>query len=304
MKRRMFSSLLALLLLLASGCAYAAAGKQQQESESYALYFLETDMEASAGEGALQTETIYLNDMEDAPAAELAEALMTELLKGPVDETLKSTIPVGTTLLSLEVEGTRAYVDLSLAYSTLSGVALTLADYAITLTLTQIPAILSVKITVRGQELAYRDRQIFTTREVLLAPEEDVVSTVPAVLYFLKDDGELAPEERTLNLYEGDTQVGAVVRALENGPESKELSAVFPEGFRVKSVWLEESVCYVNLSSALLEEFPDETTLRLTVRSLGTSLCSLETVDEVRFLVDGEFTPKYGTADIEDAYTA
>ena len=54
----------------------------------------------------------------------------------------------------------------------------------------------------------------------------------------------------------------------------------------------------------LLEEFPDETTLRLTVRSLGTSLCSLETVDEVRFLVDGEFTPKYGTADIEDAYTA
>ena len=114
MKRRMFSSLLVLLLLLASGCAYAAAGKQQQESESYALYFLETDVEASAGEGALQTETIYLNDMEDAPAAELAEALMTELLKGPVDETLKSTIPVGTTLLSLEVEGTRAYVDLSL----------------------------------------------------------------------------------------------------------------------------------------------------------------------------------------------
>ena len=60
-----------------------------------------------------------------------------------------------------------------------------------------------------------------------------------------------------MDLYEGDTQVSAVARALENGPESKELSAVFPAGFRVKSVWLEEDVCYVNLPSVLLEEFPD-----------------------------------------------
>ena len=104
---------------------------------------------------------------------------MAELLKGPLNETLKSPIPSGTTLLSLKVEGTRAFVDLSLAYSTLSGVALTLADCAITLTLTQLPEILSVKITVRGQELAYRDRQVFTTRGVLLAPEEDVVGTCP-----------------------------------------------------------------------------------------------------------------------------
>ena len=304
MKRRVLSALLILLLVLASGCAYAAVGKQQQEAEGYALYFLEADLEASAGEGALRTETIYLNDMENASTAELAEALMAELLKGPLNETLKSTIPSGTTLLSLKVEGTRTFVDLSLAYSTLSGVALTLADCAITLTLTQLPEILSVKITVRGQELAYRDRQVFTTRGVLLAPEEDVVGTVPAALYFLNGDGALTAEQRTLDLYEGDTQVSAVARALENGPESKELSAVFPAGFRVKSVWLEEDVCYVNLPSVLLEEFPDENTLRQTLQSLGLSLCSLDVVDEVRFLVDGEFAPKYGTADIQDAFTA
>ena len=174
MKRRVLSALLILLLVLASGCAYAAVGKQQQEAEGYALYFLEADLEASAGEGALRTETVYLHDKENAPTGELAAVLMAQLLTGPLHETLKSTIPSGTTLLSLKVEGTRAFVDLSLAYSTLSGVALTLADCAITLTLTQLPEILSVKITVRGQELAYRDRQVFTTRGVLLAPEEDV----------------------------------------------------------------------------------------------------------------------------------
>ena len=87
MKRRVLSALLILLLVLASGCAYAAVGKQQQEAEGYALYFLEADLEASAGEGALRTETIYLNDMENASTAELAEALMAELLKGPLNET-------------------------------------------------------------------------------------------------------------------------------------------------------------------------------------------------------------------------
>ena len=105
-------------------------------------------------------------------------------------------------------------------------------------------------------------------------------------------------------LFTGDAEAPAEARALENGPESKELSAVFPAGFRVKSVWLEEDVCYVNLPSVLLEEFPDENTLRQTLQSLGLSLCSLDVVDEVRFLVDGEFAPKYGTADIQDAFTA
>ena len=216
--------------------------------------------------------------------------------------TLKSPIPAGTSLLSLKLQGGRATVDLSAGYASLSGVALTLADYAVTLTLTQVPEISSVKITVRGQELAYRDKQTFASRDVLLVPEEDVVGTVQAVLYFLDENGTLAPEERTLDLYEGDTQVFAVARALENGPESKKLSAVLPEGFRVRSVWLEEDVCYVNLSSSQLEALPPEADLHTAVASLARSLCSLESVGEVRFLVDGEFARLYGAVDISEPY--
>ena len=114
-----------------------------------------------------------------------------------------------------------------------------MADYAITLTLTQLPQIAVVNITVRGQELAYRDSQIFTARDVLLTSNEDVIDRVTVTLYFLDEAGDLAPEEQTLDLYEGDTQVSAVARALEVGPESRDLQAVQPEGFQGKSVWLE-----------------------------------------------------------------
>lgn len=275
---------LALLCLLA-----LPAGCGEREEDPYFLYYREADLSFAAGGGVFQTETVYFTEAESADPRALAEALLTELLKGPFDETLKSPIPAGTALLSLKLEGSRALVDLSAAYGSLSGVALTLADCAVVMTLTQIPEILSVEITVRGQELAYREQPLLSAREMLLFPEEDVISTVTAALYFLDAGGRLTPEERVLDLYEGDTQVSAVAQALERGPENRELTSALPEGFQVKSVWQEEDICYVNLSSALLEEI-GESAVRTALEALENSLGSLESVEEIRFLVDGEFT--------------
>lgn len=287
MRRVLAAALLCGLLL--SGCG----GETPENADGYALYFQEQDLREAAGGGALRAEYLRLPDGLEPQAQ--AQALLTALLAGPSDETLKSPIPAGTTLLSLTLDGSQASADLSSSYGTLSGVALTLADQSIALTLTQLPEIFSVRITVRGQELAYRDKQVFTSRGVLLAPEGDVVGTVDATLYFLDETGALVPEQRTLELYEGDTQAGAVARALENGPADNALAAVFPEGFRPRSVWLEEEKCYVNLSSALLELLPEDAPLGTALEALRQSLRSLETVNEVCFLVDGEFTDFYGS---------
>ena len=275
---------LSLALLLLTACQ-----REEPPRTSYQLYFQEADLTFSAGDGAFRTESVYLYDEDTQTSRQLAEALITELLKGPDDETLKSPFPAGTSLLSLDLAGSRAKVDLSPAYESLSGVALTLADSSIAMTLSQVPDISSVQITVRGRELAYRDRQILNIREVLLSPEEDVVSTVEARLYFLDQEGNLVPEARTLDLYEGDTQVSAVAKALEGRPENRELFLSLPEGFRVQSVWLEEDVCYVNLSSASLEGLEDSV-VQIAAQALEHSLCSLEGVEAVRFLVDGEFS--------------
>ncbi len=288
MKKQICLLLLVPLLLLPAGCR-----REEPARTAYDLYFQEADLTYSAGESPFRTETVYLYDAETDTAPRLAEALIRELLKGPADETLKSTLPAGTTLLSLEIEGDRARVDLSPSYESLSGVALTLADSAIAMTLSQVPEVSSVQITVRGRELAYRDRQVLNLRELLLTPEEDVVSTVEARLYFLNQEGRLTAAEQILDLYEGDTQVSAVAKALEGRPEGRDLLSPLPEGFQVKSVWLEEDICYVNLSSALLEGL-GESALQTALRALEDSLSSLEAVEEVRFLVDGEFRRDLG----------
>lgn len=276
--------LLALLALMLAGCQ-----REEPERTAYLLYFQEADLTFSAGDGAFRTESVYLYDGKITSSRQLAEALMEELLAGPSDETLKNPLPSGTALVSLELDGGQATVDLSSPYGTLSGIALTLADSAIAMTLSQVPEVSSVKITVRGRELAYRERQVLNVREVLLTPEEDVLSTVDVRLYFLNEEGALVPEERTLDLYEGDTQVSAVAKALEGDPKDRELLRPLPEGFQVKSVWLEESICYVNLSSALLEGL-DEGAVQTALQALEASFLSLEGVEEVRYLIDGEFS--------------
>lgn len=287
--RRWMIGLVCLLLLF--GCAGG------REETGKLLYFQERDLRAAAGGGALRTETIQVEETETQA---VAETLVEALLRGPLDETLKSPIPKGTALLSLELQGSRAVVDFSAPYGTLSGVALTLADQAVTLTLTQLPDILSVQITVRGRELAYRSKQVLTAREVLVAPEGDVVGTLEARLWFPDEDGTLTEEDRTLVLYEGDTQVGALARALEEGPLEDSLYPAFPAGFRPRVVWQEAGICYVNLSSALLAELPEPEELPRALEALRRSLESLETVEETRFLVDGVYAADYGPVRLDE----
>lgn len=292
--RKLTAILACLCLLISAGCAYAAVNSRQEDS-AYAVYFLEADLGAVPGGDALRAEEVYLNPADSSETQKLAEALLTRLAAGPEDETLQSTLPAGTNLLSVTLDGSRAWVDLSTPYSTLSGVALTMADYAITLTLTQLQEISSVSITVQGQELAYRSKQVFSAKDVLLSSTEDVVGTVSATLYFLNGNGVLTPKERVLELYEGDTQVSAVVKALEDGPEDREMASALPEGFQVKSVWLEEDICYINFSSAGLQEVADPVALQMAVQVLDRSLRSLDAVSEVRFLIDGELAAYYDT---------
>ena len=294
--------LVAVLLLPLAGLLLLLAfhGGGEDREEHYVLYFPERFL--AAGTGALRAVPSELAVNPSADPRMTAVSLAEELLLGPRDEGLRSAFPAGTALRSLELSGGRVAVDFSGTYSTLSGVALTLADYSVALTLTQIPEISLVRITVQGQELAYRDRQSFTARDVLLDPETDVVGTVDALIFFPSSEGVLVPERRTLPLYEGDTQVEAVTEAVEGGPENRDLLPAFPEGFRVRSVWQEGNLCFVNLSSALLDALPPEENLSPALSALDKSLCSLENVEEVRYLVDGEFLAQYGAVKLGEPY--
>lgn len=293
MKKSTAAFLACLLLLpLLSGCAKREPGIKN--GKTYYLYYEVRNLETVRGGDAIGRERTSVEPEVAQNTRRLARTLVSRLLEGPKTKQLRAAIPDETLLLSFRLNKAHATVNLSAAYGSLSGIELSIADYSIALTLVQIPGIQTVSVTVRGQELDYREIHNFSKSDVLHSSKEDVVGTVTASLYFLKTDGTLMAERRNMQLYEGDTQVQAVLQAMQKGPESAELLPVLPNDFTVHSIWTEDDVCYVNLSTGALKKMPKDTNLKTVLHALSRSLRSLETVNSVQYLVDGKFLSTYG----------
>ncbi len=163
MRRALCACLLAALLLQTACGGENSAG----EGGKYRLYFL---AQTESGP-ALETESWSPEDGGEAEPEQLLQAL----LAGPASENLASPFPRGTTLLSCgwddETEG-NLLIRLSEQYSGLTDVSLTLADYAIVLTLGQLESVKSVQISATGLPADYRSHQ-------LLVPEEAELETLP-----------------------------------------------------------------------------------------------------------------------------
>ena len=198
---------------------------------------------------------------------------MAALLSGPQSAELRSPFPSGVRLRSWRLEEGVLRLDLSEAYGGLSGVDLTIADYCIVLTLCQVEGVEAVDITVEGEPV-----------------------TIAASLYFLRRSGGLASESREVLVTENDTLATAVMGALMAGPrDQEELYLPLPEGTELLSAAVEAGVCYVNFSRAFTEGAPQsrEEAARLLYAVVDT-LCSLDQVEAVHLLVEGESLDRYG----------
>ena len=278
-----------ILALLAALVAFASCAKSAQEDEEsgYALYFL-SDLDASGGGDAIAASSVRFTPDETMSTEDCVRALMELLLAGPDEAALHSPIPEGTALRSLKVSGRRAEIDLSAQYARLSGIDLSLADYCITLTLSQLPNVNAVSITANGSELPYRKTQVLLSADTLLSSRESGLRPITVQLYFLDSEtGELRAEQQTLALYEGQTRVNALLEALAQGPEDDSLISLLPEDFSVVSSRIENGVCYLSIpANVSLPE--DEGTRALLFGSLEKSILSLSGVDEVQILIEGE----------------
>ena len=289
MRKGMGLLLAALLVLGAAGCVAA----QPEKETGYQIYQL-ANPQSAAGADAITAVLTALPVAEDAPLEERAQAIVEAVLDtGGVWEEIE--------LRSVVIQGHRAYVDLSRRYGSLTGIQLSLADYCITLSLTQLEELSSVTITAGGQELPYRTSQVLMEQDVLLSTMDDVIETVSVSLYFADEDGQLTAEQRTLEVYEGETLAESTMRALLEGPQERELHAIIPDGFQINSVRVEEGVCILSLPSSALELLPEETEAQEQILlSIAKTIYSWGTVDEIQLLVDGEPSSFFGQVSMDE----
>ena len=300
MRKKIFIT--ALLLLTAFTLA-ACAQKAQEPKDNYTLYLV-SQAESARGADAIAEYGVKIAD-EGCDTQELAQKLLEALLQGTADTQYLSPFPNGTQLQELSISGKRAYVDFSANYGRLSGIELSLADYCVALTLTQLDGVNAVTITANGHEIPYRRTQLLTAADPLLGSREDTLRPITVQLYFLDTQTlDLRAQQQTLALYEGQPRVDALLEAFFAGPENDDtLASLLGADFFVLSSRIEDNTCYLNLpGDVLLPE--DAQTQRLAMTSLVRSLCSLTGVEQVQILVDGEAAPTLGTLEIDEPLRA
>ena len=77
-----------------------------------------------------------------------------------------------------------------------------------------------------------------------------------------------------------------MLSALIAGPEDEGLVPLLPEGLAVRSAWVDQGLCTADLSAALLD-LP-EGRRALAVSSIAETLRSLDGVEQVQILIEGE----------------
>ena len=156
-RARWLPAVLALILLTA--CAAGEAG-----TEGPVLWFCAGQEEDHGPALAVQP---YEGEVKP-------EMLLNALLAGPTQEGLYSPFPWGVTLRQCKWDEERPgilLVDLSEQYGALADVSLSLADYAVVLTLSQVEGVEGVEITTGGRRVSYRSHQTLNVQEAVLWDE-------------------------------------------------------------------------------------------------------------------------------------
>lgn len=285
-RKRIVLTALALVLLALAGC-----GVVQKEQEGLRLYYA-ASLDTHRGGDAIDSVTIDWDELPQGDQVARAESVLALLMGMCQEKGFQSPIPAGTTLRSVTIIGGTACVDFSGSYGQLSGMALTIADYCVALSLTQLEGIYAVRITVNEQDLAYRDNDLFLAGDVLLTSMDDVVRTLTARLYFPNSDGDLEAEVRLLTQYEGQSAADVVLSALGDGPSDDDLQPLAEKGLSGMTVRMDNGVCQLNVASASMEELEDDTARQLLL-CVTQSLQSLEGISSVQLYIDGTYAETY-----------
>lgn len=228
--------------------------------------------------------------------AETIPALLEALLAGPApDSGLVSPIPADTQVVRWAVDGRVAQVELSGPYAELTGLDRTISDYCVALTLCQLPGVDGVLLSAGGG-----GSRLLRAGDVIFSGAEEEPVDVTAALYFRRTGGDtLSFEWRVFRLTEDEAPAKAVLEALAAGPQDEGLSALLPPGLTVRSAWVDGGVCHADLSADLLQAVPERAEDQgLVISSIVETLCSLDKVEQVELLVEGQPLTAYGSLDL------
>ena len=284
------------LMICLAGC-----GKQQNQGTSVEISYL------NKSETKIVTEEHYL---EGATTKEMIVEVLTLLCSVPENKELKATLSGGINIINYSLEGEQVTVSLGEKYKELSRTTEVLTRAALVRSLTEIPGVTYVVITVGGEpltDLAGNAIGIMTA-DMFVDNEGEQMNSYEKVtirLYFANESGDgLIPINRELvhNIDVSNISMEKlIVEQLIAGPANDESYPTINPQTKLLGVTVKDGICYVNLDSSFLTPV-NNVTSDVTIYSIANSLVELSNVNKVQISIDGKkdikFRDKYNLTTI------
>lgn len=300
--RKAIVTLIVLVILIPCSVLVYDFLQAEKDNSTVEFYYIMNDgrmkpMERSVtfGEGNILEETLAM--LKDGQRADGASP----------------SIPEDVRFLSARMDEKTAVVDVSREYYKLENVAEVTCRAAIVWTLTSLEGVEGVRMTVDGQPLHTKSGEeygVMNRQNILI---DSVITAEPTEyailkLYFANEEGtELVVEERVVEVNTNQAREKTIVEQLIAGPLEEGCFATIPAGTKVRDVTITgDGTCYVNLSQEFIARHSNGATGELLkVYSIVNSLCEMDAVDKVQFLINGEKPEDYdGHLDFATPFTA
>lgn len=281
--RRLFLLLTALgIICMAAGCGEKEQGVQEGTISVYYINKAETRI----------TPVAHVLEAQDA-AGQVEEAV-NFLMENPVELSLRTAVN-GYSIKGWELQESLLVLDVSGEYRNITPTTEVLVRAAIVRTMTQIPGVEHVAMTVEGEALT----------DALGAPvgpmaadlfidnagnEINAYEKVWLTLYFANETGDKLVPTSVRKVYNSNISLEKlVVESLIAGPEA-DSEGVFPvinPNTKVLGVTVKDGTCYVNLDDSFMTQIYNVTG-DVTIYAIVNSLAELSNINRVQFSVNGD----------------
>lgn len=280
--------LMQLLAVLMAGCS-----SEEPQGTPIDISYL------NKNETKLVTETHYLTSTE---TKDMIVEVLTLLCSVPDNKELKATLTSGINIITYSYDGEQVIVSLGEKYRELSRTTEVLTRAALVRSLTNIPEVNYVMLTVNGESLTDASGNAIgiMTSDMFVnnagAQVETVNSTVTLRLYFANEEGsglvavnrELAHNADVSNV----PMEKLVVEQLISGPVNSETWPTISPDTKLVNITVRDNICYLTFDSAILTAVNNVTT-DVTIYSIVNSLVELSNINKVQISIDGNKDGKF-----------
>lgn len=227
---------------------------------------------------------------------EMVQEVITQLQAGFISEGVQPTVPKTLGVNAITAEDGVLFLDVSGEYNGMTNVEEVICRTSLVWSLTSLSFVNSVMLTVDGIPLQSDSGVTFgpMTRSNTLIDGVVLPNTTEFAILKLffsnADASDLVVEDRVVEVNSNQPRERSILEQLIAGPQDPNNYATIPPETTIRDVTTtNDGICYVNLSQEFVTKHGGGTAGEMiTIYSIVNSLCELENVTSVQFLIEGE----------------